>query len=69
MLIKPAFEDPINTIEDALNLPLDVMVPANTSVVRLAKMDPRPGMKVLQTRIRQFEQVPGAELPKCVTNG
>ena len=67
MLIKPVFEDPIDTEYDVLKRSLGVMVPGNTSLETLIKIDPRPSMKMLQKHTKLYK--PEFELPSFVKEG
>ena len=67
LLIKPAFEDPIDTEYDVLKRSVDVMVPGNTSLETLIKIDPRPSMKMLQKRVKLYK--PEFALPSFVKEG
>ena len=69
MMIKPTFEDPIDTVDDFLQSPFDAMVLANTSIVKLLKMDQRPGIQGVWYRTRFYTILADGNLPSSVENG
>ena len=69
MLIKPAFEKPVDTIHDILQTTVDVMVPGNTSIVTLINIDPRPSMQMLQKQIKLFFNPQGGFIPQFIKDG
>ena len=69
MMIKPTFEDPINTVEDYLLSPLDVMVLANTSIVKLLNMDQRQDLQKVWERTKLYRLTAENDLPRSVENG
>ena len=69
MMIKPTFEDPINTVEDYLLSPLDVMVLANTSIVKLLNMDQRHDLQKVWERTKLYRLTAKNDLPRSVENG
>ena len=69
MMIKPTFEGPINSVEDYLLSPLDVMVLANTSIVRLLKMDQRLAIQKVWERTKLYRLTAESTLPRYVENG
>ena len=69
MLIKPAFEEPMNTEHDILQTPVDIMVPGNTSIVTLISIDPRPSIQMLGKQAKFYSISPGGNVPQFIREG
>ena len=69
MLIKPAFEKPIDTVRDILQTTVDVMVPGNTSIVTLINIDPRPSIQMLRKQTKFYPNIPGGDIPQFIGDG
>ena len=63
MLIKPAYEKPVDTVNDVLQTTADVMVPRNTSIVTLINIDPRPSIQMLRKQTKQYDMPQGGIVP------
>ena len=68
MLIRPAFEKPIDTVHDILPT-MDVMVPGATSIVTLIHIDPRPSIKIMQKQMKLYLNPPGGNIPQYIREG
>lgn len=69
MMIKPTFEDPIDTVDDMPQSPFNVMVAGNTSIVKLLSIDQRPGIKRLWEQTKLYTLPADGNLPSSVRDG
>ena len=67
MLIKPVFEDPIDTEYDILQTSKDVMVQGNSALETLIKIDPRLSIQMLRKQTILYP--PQLFLPQFIKEG
>ena len=53
LLITPVFQDPIDSVQDMLNSPSELIMPGGGSTRILFNTDPRPGVQILSKRVKE----------------